>query len=158
MNSTINQTPYRKVAVVTGSSKGIGKAIAVRLARDGYFVYVTYFTDEAGGQDTVNKIKEIGGNSFLQKVDVSREDDVSRLMTVVEKEFGHLDVLVNNAARSVDKGIEDSSFDDWKLAIDSKLHGAWLSTKYALPLLKKSENANMIVISSNADEAPGPEI
>jgi len=148
----------QKVAIVTGSSKGIGKAIAIRLAKDGYFVYVTHFTDEAGGQDTVEKIKKNGGESSLQKLDVSNEDSVSHLIKLVEKEFGHLDVLVNNAERDISKKMEDSTFDDWKLAIDTKLHGAWLSTKYAISLLKKSENANIIMISSNADEGPGADI
>jgi len=146
------------VAVVTGSSKGIGKAIAIRLAKEGYFVYVTYHTDEVGGHATVNEITKNGGGAILQKLDVTNEDSVSELMKLVEKQFGHLDVLVNNAAFSIDKKMEDSSFDEWKLAMDIKLHGAWLSTKYALPLLIKSENSNMIIISSNADEKPGPEV
>lgn len=154
----MNPAAYRKVAVVTGSSKGIGKAIAIRLAKDGYFVYVTYHTDEAGGCDTVNEIKRVGGEAFLQKLDVRNENSVSQLMDLVGSEFGHLNVLVNDAVQSIDKSMEDSSFDEWKLAIDIKLHGAWLCTKYALPLLKKGENANVIIISSSADERPSPEI
>jgi len=149
---------YRKVAVVTGSSKGIGRAIAIRLARDGYSVYVTYHTDKVGGCATADEIKRISGQSFLQELDVTSENSVSQLMASVGESFDHLDVLVNNAVQSIDKSIEDSSFDEWKLAIDTKLHGAWLCTKHALPLLEKSENANMIVISSNADERPSPEI
>lgn len=154
----MNPAVYQKVAVVTGSSKGIGKAIAIRLAKDGYFVYVTYHTDEAGGRATVNEIKQIGGKAFLQKLDVRNENSVSQLMALVGNEFGHLDVLVNNAVQSIDKSMEDSSFDEWKLAFDTKIHGAWLSTKYALPLLRKSENANVIMVSSSADERPGPDI
>jgi len=147
-----------KVAVVTGSSKGIGKAIAIRLAKEGYFVFVTYFTDEKGGLDTINKIKEIGGGSALQKVNVANENEVIELMKKVENDFGHMDLLVNNACRDVSKNMQDSSLEEWKMAIDSKLHGAWLCTKYAIPLLKKSANANVIFVSSNADEAPSPEI
>lgn len=148
----------QKVAIVTGSSKGIGKAIAIRLAKDDYFVYVTYHTDEKGGHNTVREIKNNGGVASLQKLDVSNEKSVSELMVLVKKEFGHLDVLVNNAERDIIKTIEDSSFDEWKLAINTKLHGAWLSTKYAIPLLKKSENANIIMISSSADERPSADI
>lgn len=154
----MNSARYQKVAVVTGSSKGIGKAIAIRLAKDGFFVYVTFHTDEAGGCSTVNEIKQAGGMASLQKLDVSNEASVSQLMALIDKEFGHLDVLVNNAVKDVSKRMEDSSFDEWKLAIDTKLHGAWLSTKYALPLLKKSENANVIMISSSADVSPSPDI
>ena len=148
----------QKVAVVTGSSKGIGKAIAIRLAREGYFVYITYYTDKAGGEDTTNQIKKMGGTASLNKLDASNEKDVTQLMMTVKKEFGHLDVLINASARSIDKRMEDSSFEEWKLGIDSKLHGAWLCTKYAIPLLKLSQNANVIMISSNADEHPSPEV
>ena len=148
----------KKVAVVTGSSRGIGKAIAIRLAKDGYFVYVTHFTNEAGGQSTVEEIKKVGGEAFLKKVDVANENSVKELMTQVEKDFGHLDLLVSNACRDVSKNMQESSFEEWKMAIDSKLHGAWLCTKYAIPLLKKSDNANVIFVSSNADEGPSPEI
>lgn len=154
----MKSTSYQKVAVVTGSSKGLGKAIAIRLAVEGHFVFVTYHTDELGGCSTVDEIKKGGGQALLQKLDVSNENSVSQLMALIDNEFGHLDVLVNNACKDVSKGIEESSFDEWKLAIDTKLHGAWLSTKYALPLLKKSGNANVIMISSNADERPSPEI
>lgn len=148
----------QKVALVTGSSKGIGKAIAIRLASDGYFVYVTYCTDEAGGISTIKTIKKAGGNASLQKLDVTNEKSVSQLMALIGKEFDHLDVLVNDAVKEISKTIEEASFDEWKLAIDTKLHGAWLCTKYALPLLKRSENANIIMITSSADERPSPDI
>jgi glucose 1-dehydrogenase len=151
-------TTDQKVAVVTGSSKGIGQAVAIRLAKDGYFVYVTYNTDEAGGHATVKEIEQVGGEACLQELDVTSEASVSRLMTLVGNEFGHLDVLVNNAVRDVSKSIEDSTFEEWQLAINTKLHGAWLSTKYALPLLKKSQNANVIIVSSSADDRPSPDI
>lgn len=148
----------QKVALVTGSSKGIGKAIAQRLAKDDYFVYVTYYTDEKGGTDTAEKITKTGGKASLNKLDVSNEQSVVTIMKLIDKEFGYLDVLVNNAERDVSKPIEDSSFDEWQLAIDTKVHGAWLCTKYAIPLLKKSQNANIIFVSSNADEHPNPDV
>jgi len=148
----------QKVAVVTGSSKGIGKALAIRLAQDGYFVYVTYHTDEKGGLTTIKEIENNGGNAFLYQLDVSSEKSVIQLMKLVEKNHKHLDVLINNAEKDITKKMEDASFDEWKLAFDTKLHGAWLSTKYALPLLKKSENANVIMIASTADSRPSPDM
>ena len=145
-----------KVAVVTGSSKGIGQAIAIRLAKDGYLVYVTYFTDEVGGQSTVKEIEKKGGKALLHKLDVADEKSVANLMSTIEKESGHLDVLVNNAEKDVIKTMEDSTFDEWKMAFNTKVHGSWLCTKYAVPLLKKSDNANIIMLSSSADERPTP--
>lgn len=143
-----------KVALVTGSSKGIGQAIAVRLAKDGYMVYVTHFTDKTGGKSTVSQIEQNGGQAKLHYLNVADETSVKQLMTDIANEFGHLDVLVNNAERDVVKHYDELTFDEWKLAIDSKLHGAWLCTMNALPLLKKSDNANVIMISSSADERP----
>lgn len=147
-----------KVAVVTGSSKGIGQAIAIHLVKEGYFVYVTYFTDEAGGKKTITEIEKIGGAALLQKVDITNEVSVSNLMKEIKNKYGYLDVLVNDAAKSVDKKMEESTFEEWKLAFDNKVHGAWLATKFALPLLKKSVNANVIFINSSADEKPSPDV
>jgi NAD(P)-dependent dehydrogenase (short-subunit alcohol dehydrogenase family) len=149
---------HQKVAIVTGSSKGIGQAIAIRLAKDGYFVYVTYHTDEKGGQSTLKEIKKNGGEGVLEKLDVTNEESVMHLMNTVKKEFGYLDVLVNNAERDICKDIENSTFEEWKLAIDVKVHGAWLSTKYALPLLKKSEDPNIIMVTTSADERPPEDV
>jgi NAD(P)-dependent dehydrogenase (short-subunit alcohol dehydrogenase family) len=154
----MSQIIDQKVAVVTGSSKGIGKAIAIRLAKDGYFVYVTYHTDKLGGEDTIMEIKKIGGNASLHMLDVSSEESVTQLFKTIENEFGHLDVLVNNALKEVSKSIEIASFDEWKYAIDTKVNGSWLVTKYALPLLKKGNNANIVVITTTADERPGEDI
>ena len=148
----------RKVALITGSSKGIGKGIAIRLAKDDYFVFVTYFSDETGGNSTVEEIDKSRGKCELHKLDVSSEESVKNLMDKIEKKFDHLDVLVNNAEKDVSKSIEDSTFEEWKLAFDTKVHGAWLCTKYAIPLLKKGNNANIIVVSSSADERPDASI
>lgn len=154
----MNKINYQKTALVTGSSKGIGKAIALKLALEGYFVYVTYCTDKSGGLETIKEIEKNKGKALLKKVDVSEDNDVKELLELIKNNHGHLDVLVNNATRSIDKRIEDSSFDEWKLAIDSKLHGSWLCTKYSIPLLQKSSNANIIFITSSADERPSEDI
>lgn len=148
----------QKIALVTGSSKGIGKAIARRLAQENYTVIVTYHTDKAGGEETVKEIEKLGKEAYLCRLDISNETNVQEVMKSIEERYGHLDVLVNNAVRSIDKSIEESSFEEWKLGIDTKLHGAWLATKYALPLLKNSDNANVVFVSSNADDRPSSEI
>ena len=148
----------QKVALVTGSSKGIGQAIAIRLAKDGYFVYVTYLADKAGGEKTTGIINENGGKSSLYDLDITSEESVKKLAAAIEKESGHVDVLVSSAERDVAKPIEESTLGEWKIAFDTKVHGAWSVTKFMLPLLKKSENANLIVINSSADENRSPEV
>lgn len=140
--------------MVTGSSKGIGRAMAIRLASDGYFVYVTYNTDLAGGQYTVDKINNSSNNAALCELDVTSEESVIKLMNLISEKSGHLDVLVNNAERDVIKNFEEYTFDEWKMAMNTKVHGAFLCTKYAIPLLKKSDNPNVIMNSSSADQNP----
>ena len=86
-----------RAAIITGSSRGIGAAVAERLAKDGFSVVVNYAGSEAEAAALVNKITSAGGRAITAKADVSKADDVSRMFEVAEKEFGGVDVLVNNA-------------------------------------------------------------
>lgn len=85
------------VAIVTGASRGIGKACAIRLAKDGYTVVVNFSHNEAKAEETLNEIKALGGNGMIYKVDVSNRDEVNKMVRDVAKEYGSIDVLVNNA-------------------------------------------------------------
>src|SRR5580693_6579222 len=86
-----------RAAIITGASRGIGAAVAERLAKDGFSVVVNYAGSEAEASALVNKIKSAGGRAIPAKADVSNADEVSRMFEVAEKEFGGVDVLVNNA-------------------------------------------------------------
>lgn len=86
-----------KVAIVTGSSKGIGKACAIRLAKDGYTVVVNYSSSDKAAEDTLAQIKADGGDGIIYKADVSDLAQVKQMMRDVYKQFGSIDVLVNNA-------------------------------------------------------------
>ena len=130
-----------KIAVVTGSSKGIGQNITVRLGAEGYFTYVTYFTDPEGGQHTVKKIVANGGKAEIVKLDIRNEESVEGLFNSIGSKFGQLNVLVNNAVVDFPKPIESTSFDEWRAVTSTKIDGYFLCTKYALPLLKKAKNA-----------------
>jgi 3-oxoacyl-[acyl-carrier protein] reductase len=143
-----------KIALVTGSSKGIGRAITTRLATEGYIVYVTYLSDKSGGEDTVQDIESVGGKAHLVKLDVRSEEQVKAVFVQVKKDYGHLNVLVNNAGVESPGTIDKLSFEDWKLVTETKIHGNFLCTKYALPLLKNQDNANLIIINSPLGDAP----
>ncbi len=142
------------VALVTGSSKGIGKAIVKKLAKEGYFVYITYCSDKLGGEKTLEEIETEGGRGHLVQLDVRSLESVQQVMTRIDADFHHLNVLVNNAATEIAKNIEDASFEEWHTVTQTKIDGAFLCTKYAIPLLKKADNANVIVISSYDGEKP----
>lgn len=86
-----------KVALVTGASRGIGKACAIRLAKDGFIVVVNYSSNEARANETLNEIKSFGGEGMIYKADVSKLTEVRNMVRDVYKEYGQIDVLVNNA-------------------------------------------------------------
>lgn len=146
-----------QVALVTGSSKGIGKATALRLAKDGYHVYVTYLTDEQGGNTTVQEIENNGGAGTLVKLDVRDEENIKNVFTQIKNNHGHLNVLVNNAGKEIPKKIEELSLEEWKTVIDTGIDGLFLTVKYGLPLMKHQENANLIIISSSLGSNPEPD-
>lgn len=86
-----------KIALITGSSKGIGKAIALELSQKGYTIIINNSQENSEGQSVVDEITKNGGKAVYMPVDISKLEDVQRLKTQIEKEFGHLDVLINNA-------------------------------------------------------------
>lgn len=148
------QTP---VAFVVGSSKGIGKGIAQRLAQEGFFVYVTYHSDKEAGERALREIEEKGGKGSLISLDVRSPDSVAQAFSHVESEFGYLNALVISAVTEVAKNIEEATFDEWQLVTETKIDGTFLCIKLALPLLKAGENANLVVITSRDGEQPNPD-
>lgn len=146
-----------KIALITGSSKGIGKAIAIRLAKEGYITYLTYCSDKKGGENAVQEIEGFGGKAHLLKLDVRSEEQVKSAFELIKKDYGYLNVLVNNAGIEIPNETEKVSFDDWKTVTETKIHGNFLCTKYAVPLLKNQENANLIIIISDLGNNPDPQ-
>ena len=112
-----------KVALITGSGTGIGRAIALRLAQEGAHVVVNDI-DEPHGAETVGMISEAGGKAALVLADVSRDDDMGRMSSFAEEAFGGLDILVNNAANEIEPPFfPDASADSWRRTIEVCLLG-----------------------------------
>ena len=135
-----------KTALVTGASRGIGKAIAVEFAKQGADVIVNYSKDEKGALEVADEIKKLGRKCISVKADVSDFEDVAKMFEIVKKEFGNLDILVNNAGITMDRTLKKMNKDMWEKVIDVNLNSVYNVTKNALPLMQK--NSRVINISS----------
>ena len=136
-----------KIALVTGAASGIGRAIAVMLAKEGAEVIVADFNEEAG-REAVNEITSAGGRAFFQMLDVTDESEWARASAAVLERCGRLDVLVNNAGVTERGNTEDITLSDWKAVIDVNLNGVFLGTQAAIKVMKDAGGGSIINISS----------
>lgn len=136
----------KKVALVTGASRGIGKAIAVELAKNKVDIIINYHKDEKEALKVAEEIKKIGVDSMAVKADVSSFDECAAMIEAVKKKFGFLDILVNNAGALSDKSLKNMAKEQWDLVLKTNLDGTFNVTKNALPLIR--ENGRIINISS----------
>jgi len=133
-----------KVAVVTGASKGIGAAIAEKLAAEGASVVVNYSSSKSGAERVVAAIAEKGGKAVAVQANLANEQDVRRLFADTKKEFGRLDVLVNNAGTAIPKPFEEGSLEEFDLMINLNFRSALVATQAALKHIKSGGRIIMI--------------
>lgn len=137
-----------KVALVTGSGQGIGRATALRLARAGADVIVNYRSNADAAADTKSSIEELGRRCVAIKADVSQEEDVTRLFTEAAQALGPVTILVNNAGTTRDKLILQMSPADFQHVIDSNLRSTFLCTKAALRGMMKARWGRIVNVAS----------
>jgi 3-oxoacyl-[acyl-carrier protein] reductase len=137
-----------KVAIVTGGSRGIGRAIALGLAGAGAAVAVNYKGNQAAADEVVRAIEAIGGQALAVQADVSVPEDVERLFKAVAERFGRLDILVNNAGITRDTLLLRMKEADFDSVLDTNLRGAFLCTKAALRPMTKARGGRIINITS----------
>lgn len=140
-----------KKALVTGASRGIGKAVAMKLAAEGAEVIVTATSLERAKQ-TADQIVSLGHKAIPVKVDVSVSADVEALFQVVVAEFGSLDILVNNAGITRDGLLMRMKDEDWDSVLDVNLKGTFLCTREAIKLMAKAKSGRIVTISSVVGE------
>jgi len=136
-----------KVAIVTGGRKGLGRASAILLAKEGAKVVITDRKAE-GAQDVLEDIRQSGGAAIFVQQDVSKEEDWQRIMKEAVDRFGKLDVLVNNAGVGAGKSIEDITLEEWRWVMSVNLDGVFLGTKYAIEAMRKNGGGSIINMSS----------
>ena len=137
-----------KVALVTGASRGIGKAIALALAENGAAVAVNYSSSETSALEVAEIIRKNGGRAEIFKARVNVESEVEEMFTAVEKSLGPVDILVNNAGITKDNLLMRMKTEEWDSVIDVNLKGAFLCTRRAVKGMMKNRYGKIINISS----------
>ena len=138
----------QKVALVTGSSRGIGRQTAIRLAKEGYDVVINYARSKGAAQEVVQEIESLGRKALLVKANIGDVKKIKSMFEQIDQEFGRLDILVNNAASGVLKpalDLEESHY-DWTMGINAK--GSLFCAQEAAKLMKKNGGGKMVNISS----------
>lgn len=137
-----------KIVLITGSSRGIGKATAIAFAEEGANIIVNYVNNKEAAESTVSEIKKIERDAIAVQADVSVESEVQRLVEESVKQFGGIDILVNNAGIVFDVPILEKTAEQWERVLKINLIGTFLCTKHTIPFMKNRAGASILNISS----------
>jgi 3-oxoacyl-[acyl-carrier protein] reductase len=146
---------HGKIALVTGASRGIGRAIAVGLARCGADIAANYRMQGKEAQVTLQQVTSLGRRAIAVQADVSRSSEVANMITTAEKDLGLVDILVNNAGIARQQSIEDITESDWDEILAVNLKSVFLVTQLVLPGMRQRHWGRIINISSGAAQTGG---
>jgi 3-oxoacyl-[acyl-carrier protein] reductase len=138
----------RRVAIVTGATRGIGRSVAERLAGDGFLVVVNYRGDQSLADEVCAAITEAGGQAHPIQADVTNADEVANLIQGTMDQFGRLDALVNNAGITRDTLIMRMKEEDWDAVLETNLKGAFLCAKAAIRPMMRQRSGTIVNMSS----------
>jgi 3-oxoacyl-[acyl-carrier protein] reductase len=133
-----------KVAIVTGASRGIGRAIALQLAEIGAKVVVNYANSSGAADELVAQIASTGGEAIAVQADVSKAEQMDALFSTVMAQWGRVDILVNNAGITRDTLLLRMKPEDWQAVIDTNLTGVFLATRLASKIMLKQKSGRII--------------
>ncbi len=139
-----------RAAVVTGSSRGVGRGIALAFAKEGADVLVNYTSSEGPALDVVNEIRAMGRKSIAVKADVAAKAEVENMMNAAKLEFGRLDIVVNNAGFTRPAMLTKMSEDQWDAVVDAHLKGPFLCIQAASRYFQEQQYGKIINVSSVA--------
>jgi meso-butanediol dehydrogenase / (S,S)-butanediol dehydrogenase / diacetyl reductase len=136
-----------KVALITGAGSGFGRASALLFSREGAKIAVVDI-DRAAGEKTVELVREKGGDAFFLKADVSKAEDVEKMVNETIERYGRIDILFNNAGINPLGTVVDTTEETWNRTIDINLKGVFLGMKYTVPLMEKQGGGSIINTAS----------
>jgi 3-oxoacyl-[acyl-carrier protein] reductase len=139
-----------KVALVTGSSRGVGKAIALAFAKEGAKVMVNYTSNEKAANEVLESIQKMGGQARVFKADVAKKAEAQALVQATVDAFGGLDILVNNAGFTRPAMMLKMTEEQWDAVVDIHLKGAWLCAQAAAPHMIAKNSGKIINVTSVA--------
>jgi NAD(P)-dependent dehydrogenase (short-subunit alcohol dehydrogenase family) len=147
-----------KAALVTGASKGIGKGIALELAREGADVAVNYHSDRPGADAVAGEIRALGRRAIAVGANVAVSSEIDRMFDSVSKEFSRLDILVNNAGVQTWKALLDLQEREWDRVLDTNLKGCFLCTQRAAHHMKQQRSGRIVNIGSGCNKIAFPHL
>lgn len=139
-----------RAAVITGSSRGVGRNIALAYAREGADVLVNYTSNELAALEVVGRIKDLGRKSIAVKADVAVKTEVQNMMEIAKQEFGRLDIVVNNAGFTRPAMLTKMTEEQWDMVVDAHLKGPFLCVQAASGYFKEQQYGKVINVSSVA--------
>ncbi len=145
------------MAIVTGGSRGIGKAIALHLAAQGFNLFISFKHDKKAAAQVVSDIKSNGGKAEMIQADLASSDSADTIAQATIEYFGRIDVLINNAGISSNKNlIADTAELEWNEIININLHGVFRMLKAVVPHMRRQKKGNIVNLSSNITKRLAP--
>lgn len=130
-----------RIAVITGGSRGIGKGIALTFAKEGAHIVFSYNRNKEAAENTVKEIESLGVKALAVQANAGNEDDVKKMAEITAKEFGKINILVNNAGTiGLEVPVSEMETSEWDRVINTDLRGVFLNCKYFIPLIESGGN------------------
>ena len=147
-----------KVALITGASKGVGRGIALELARHGATIVVNYNSDQAGAQATLDAVNALGAPGIIVQANIGAASDITAMFETTVAAYGRVDILVNNAGVQTWKALLDLTEAEWDHVLDVNLKGSFLCTQQAATLMKAQGGGRIIHIGSGCNKVAFPHL
>jgi enoyl-[acyl-carrier protein] reductase III len=146
-----------KTALITGSGRGIGRAIALRLASDGADIIVNFVRNKAPAEEVASMIRDMGRTALVAQANISKIEDIDRLFDTIEEQFGGLDIFISNAASGFNRPAMEQKVSGWDWTMDVNARAFLFAAKRAVPLMQQRGGGSIVAISSPGSSRVMPE-